>query len=97
MSGDWAVAAVPLDDPQPVHPRYPLASKGGVQLLALMVNADRVWRALTKPQRELLLSVVAGFPIKARADVTARLVGHGLVDDALSATEAGRLVVRWRS
>ena len=85
--------------------RYPLASEDGIRALSNVLVADDIWRTLTKPQRELLLSTVAGMPIKARADVTARLVARGLLvadpifladGNPAAATLAGRFVVEWR-
>lgn len=64
--------------------------------IMLVMQCDVVWRNLTRPQRQLLLACVAGFPFVARADVRARLIGRGLVDEQLQPTTAGRLVVQWR-
>lgn len=65
-------------------------------LLVQILTAEVVWRNLTKPQRELLLSAVAGCPVKPRADVRVRLIARGLIGEDLAPTEAGRLVVKWR-
>jgi hypothetical protein len=69
-------------------------------MFSLILTADDVWRALTRPQREVLLSAAAGAPIRARADVRRRLSSRGLIvsaaADAAELTELGRVVVRWR-
>lgn len=93
---DWSLAARPLEeDPGPVG-EYPLASKGGIHAFTQVIIADEAWRQLTKPQRELLLSAAAGAPVAARADVRRRLVARGLLNDDLTTTAAGRLVIYWR-
>jgi hypothetical protein len=74
----------------------PAAGQTGAHALIQLLMADVLWRALTKPQRELLLSCAAGAPIAARADVRARLVSRGLIEDGPRLTDAGRLVVRLR-
>lgn len=63
-------------------------------ILRLMAG-NTVWEALTRPQRELLLSCHADAPIKARADVTARLVKRGLINADLTVTEAGKEIIQW--
>jgi hypothetical protein len=75
---------------------YPLAHRDGVTMLHLVLAATEVWKALTRPQRELLLSCVAGSPIKARVDVYGRLTVLGLLDGNYAPTGRGRAVVRWR-
>jgi hypothetical protein len=65
-------------------------------LLSQVLTADLIWRKLTAPQRELLLSAVAGYPVAPRRDVLRRMIDRGLVDKYLQPTEAGRLVVKWR-
>jgi hypothetical protein len=85
--------------------KYPLATRSGVEALHGMLAATEVWRSLTKPQRELLLSTVGDAPIKARSDVTQRLLDRGLLvadpifpedGNPAAATDAGRFVVAWR-
>lgn len=101
-SPDWSVDVQPTPDPGPIHPNYPLASAGGVSALGNILMASEVWNALTKRQRELLLSAAAGAPISVRADVRARLSSRGLITvlsaavDAAELTDAGRFVIRWR-
>lgn len=81
---------------------HPLATRRGAETLAAILTADTVWRKLTKPQREVLLSAAAGAPIVARADVRRRLSSRGLITVLSAAagtpelTEAGRFVVAWR-
>lgn len=100
---DWAVRVEKVDPPEPINPKYPLASKGGINALSNILQADAIWRALTKPQRELLLSAAAGAPIAARRDVLKRMTDRGLLepywwDDMshIEPTDAGRFVVQWR-
>lgn len=95
---DWSVQ-VSGTDPAAIHRAHPLASRGGVNMLSNILAASAVWRNLTKPQRELLLSTVAGAPVAARRDVVARMVARGLLnaaDGMPCATAAGRAVVEWR-
>lgn len=94
---DWTVRVVPRDEPiTALDTMYPLATKTGIGLLGEVLTAHAVWRNLTRPQRELLLSIVAGVPVKPRADVLARMVARGLVAADLTATDAGRAVIEWR-
>lgn len=99
-SAEWRVEIQPVEDPSPIPRAHPLASKGGMQALANILNADNIWRALTKRQRELLLSTAAGAPVAARADVRRRLEARGLLHADNGSrprlTEAGRLVILWR-
>lgn len=91
--------------PESLTGKYPLATKSGIEALSNILLASHVWRELTKPQRELLLSTVAGCPVKARRDVVRRLAVQGLLADwsgvdpdrVPEATGAGRFVVRWRT
>lgn len=77
-------------------------SSGGQSALSRLLIADGIWRKLTRPQRELLLSTAAGFPIAARSDVRAKLSSRGLITVLSAAaglpeiTDAGRMVVQWR-
>jgi hypothetical protein len=73
-----------------------LAAGRAPHMLLSVLQADVIWRKLTRPQRELLLSACAGWPVKPRTDVKDRLVGRGLVDEQLTPTDAGRFVVKWR-
>lgn len=61
-----------------------------------LLQAAAMWRHLTRVQREVLLSSVAGYPIACRADVLKRMVARGLVDKYLNPTEAGKFIVRWK-
>lgn len=92
----WAVTTEPAEDYGSISSQYPLATLAGIHTLNQILLADSVWRHLTGPQRELLLSAAAGYPIKARVDVAARMVGHGLITDDSRVTDAGRLVVALR-
>ena len=75
---------------------HPLANFDGIHALGNILHAHGVWLGLSRPQRQLLLSCVAGFPIKARADVQRRMVDRGLIAADLTPTVEGRLVARWR-
>lgn len=96
---DWAVHLEPnpLGGPLTETDRqYPLATQRGISALTNFLNANAVWKALSRPQRELLLSCAAGWPILARADVVARMVRRGLITDGLAATDAGLFIIAWR-
>lgn len=69
--------------------------------IGVPTRPDEIWAALTKPQRELLLSCAAGAPIVARADVRGRLWERGLIcyrdkSTVPEPTLAARLVLHWR-
>lgn len=98
-TSEWVIAAVPAEplvitDATRAHP---LATKSGIWMLNQILIASDAWSRLTKPQRELLLSACAGYPVLARADVKDRMVARGLITEDLQPTEAGRLVVKWRT
>lgn len=63
--------------------------QNGQPVLFQVLNCLTIWASLTKAQRLAL----EGHP--ARADVTARLVRRGLLDEQGAPTEAGRLVLKW--
>lgn len=99
---DWSVDVQPTPDPGPIDTDHPLASLGGMSAFHDILMASDVWGALTRRQREVLLSAAAGAPISVRADVRRRLSSRGLITvvsaavDAAELTDAGRFVVQWR-
>lgn len=96
---EWVIAAVPAEPPviTDATRTHPLATQSGIWMLNQILIASDAWKRLTKPQRELLLSACAGYPVQARADVKARMVARGLIEDDLQPTSAGRLIVKWRT
>lgn len=99
---EWRVEAVLSENLGTISRDYPLATLGGAHALHQLLVASDIWRALTRAQRELLLSTAAGAPIRARRDVRQRLYDRGLISHPSCAggvpelTEAGRLLIAWR-
>ena len=83
---------LPPDWHAEVRPVEPVVGGALVEFL----TAGVIWRALTRPQRELLVSTAAGAPIRARADVENRLFQRGLITAYNEITPAGRAVMRMR-